>query len=290
MYYAATVAFVSMSGFTGLGSAQLLQAVVLLVAACVFFCRNSSHDSMRPRWYRGRFREMWRFSRDSQLIAIAIVSFDPITKAALARFGGLSEIAIFEIASRYVVQVRTLIGAAYSVVVPVIARVSDHGTREVAGIYTRSCVLLVAVSFPLFAGLAVSLPAVSEAVLGRYERMFVVFGGMLTVGWFANALSMPAWSVNIGKRELTLNGMTQAIVLACNAGLAWMLGYLLGGVGVVAGSSAALTIGALFLTITYHRQSGCAFREWFPVHKCLGSARERAGDDPLLDHAPRVGT
>ena len=136
---------------------------------------------------------------------------------------------------------------------------------EVAGIYTRSCVLLVAVSFPLFAGLAVSLPAVSEAVLGRYERTFVVFGGMLTVGWFANALSLPAWSVNIGKRELTLNGMTQAIVLACNAGLGWMLGYLLGGVGVVTGSSAALTIGALFLTITYHRQSGCAFREWFPV-------------------------
>ena len=128
VYYAATVAFVSMSGFAGLGSAQLLQAVVLLVAACVFFCRNSSHDPMRPRWYRERFREMWRFSRDSQLIAIANVFFDPITKAALARFGGLSETAIFEIASRYVVQVRTLIGAAYNVVVPVIARVSDHGT------------------------------------------------------------------------------------------------------------------------------------------------------------------
>ncbi|UCE07546.1 MAG: hypothetical protein JSW07_05795, partial [bacterium] len=85
-----------------------------------------------------------------------------------------------------------------------------------------------------------------------YERVFVLFTTLISIGWFLNTLSSPAYFVNLGTGELCWNLMGHIAIALLNAGLGFLLGTFFGGIGVVAAWLFSLTLGSSIIFLSYH--------------------------------------
>ncbi len=75
-------------------------------------------------------------------------------------------------------RMRGLIVESNRVVVPVIAGMDELG-QQARHLYARNVHFLLFLLTPLFALVAIAIPAISEWWLGRYNTQFVVLGSSL---------------------------------------------------------------------------------------------------------------
>ena len=110
------VVFVQAYGFIGLGYAQVLQAVLILISSW-FVLRGELRDlPLFPcRWRRSLFLEMLHYGINFQISSIAIMLYEPVTKWLMSYFGGLAMTGYYEMASRMVAQFRAIPVAANQV-------------------------------------------------------------------------------------------------------------------------------------------------------------------------------
>jgi O-antigen/teichoic acid export membrane protein len=90
--------------------------------------------------------------------------------------------------------------------------------------------------------------------IGHYEKAFVGFGILLSIGWFFNTLSAPSYFVNLGTGELRWNVVSHVAIAVFNAVLGLIFGVYFRGNGVVIAWVISLTLGSSLIYLSYHKK------------------------------------
>lgn len=257
-------------GLLGVGVAQVLQGVVLLVGG---WLAVRAVLGLRERLPRGaswsQLRRLIGFGSSFQLIAAFQLATELLIKSVLTQRAGLPAAGIFEIAQRLAMQLRAPLASACQVLVPAIAGTA-HDRDGIARLYERSSRLLGFATLVAFGALLVSWPLLTKLLLGRFDPELYVIAMLVTVGWGLNLLTAPAYFALLGTGSTVWHvaghGLTAAVLAAMAFGTmrgsdpgALVLGYVL-----------ALVTGSAFVVIGLHRRLPVQFRNVLPPGLALG--------------------
>ncbi|HUF09195.1 MAG TPA: oligosaccharide flippase family protein [Rhodothermales bacterium] len=255
---------VKSNGLVGLAQAQLAQAALLLIATWVTLKKMEPSLPVLPyRWNYQTFKETLGYSITFQGISVTKLLFEPVTKVLLAKFAGASTLGYFEFAHRMVFQIRSLIVTAYQAVVPTIADLQERRPDLIRDIYTESLRLLMYIVGPALGFFILLSPLVSRLWIGTIVPDFVLFSGLVFVGWFLNVLSAPAYFSNAGTGRLRWNFLGHLLTGVINVVLGIVLGYYFGAIGVVAAFSIALVVGSFATAGPYHAENHIPLSPFF---------------------------
>ena len=125
-------------GITGMAYAQAGQSIFVASSAFVSSLKLINLTSfLRSRWSKAAFKQMFSYGVKFQFISVCQMLYEPTTKALLSKFGGLSLVGFYEMASRLVSQVKSLLVNANQVMVPVIAAALHNNKEEITKIYKK---------------------------------------------------------------------------------------------------------------------------------------------------------
>lgn len=252
-------------GLRGVAYAAVMQNFTIMALSWFFLKRQLPILPIIPyKWNKKLFKEMLSYSINFQLISVSIMLYDPITKAFLSKFGSLSMVGYYEMASRMVLQFRALIVSANQVIVPAIADLQEKMSEKIQAVYLTSYNLLFYLSLPLYSFTIVCAPLISELWIGHYESVFVVFMILIAVGWFLNTFNVPAYFTFLGIGELRWNVAGHIATGVLNALLGFVLGSLYGGMGVVVAWIISLALGSSIIYIAYHIRNKIPLSELIP--------------------------
>lgn len=256
---------VSSHGLMGLAYAQLANSVILLLGSWLMLKRHLPRLPFFPqRWDRKLFREIAGYSVNFQIVSILAMLYDPITKALLTKFGGLSMAGYYDMSSRMLLQFRSLIVSANQVLVPVVADLQETNPDHIRTVYRDCFRLLAYIALPLYFIIMALTPIISELWIGRYESVFVQFSIMLSVGWLINSLIVPAYFVYLGTGDLTWNVISHITIGLLNAGLGFILGTIYGGLAVVAAWVFSLVVGSCIVFYSFYFKNKLSLADLFP--------------------------
>jgi len=252
-------------GLIGLAFARVTQNVIVLLSSWFLLRRYLPLLPVLPcKWSRKIFNEIIGYSINFQIISLFVMLYDPVTKALLSRFGGLSALGYYEMASRMIIQLRALIVSANQVIVPAIADLQERIPDKIQLLYLTSYQLLFYLALPLFSLIIVLTPLISQLWIGHYERIFVTFTTLLAIGWFLNTLASPAYFANLGIGKLRWNVLGHIAIALLNAGFGLLLGILYGGIGVVLAWVFSLALGSSIIYLSYHATHKIPLTELLP--------------------------
>jgi len=242
-------------GFVGLVYAQLLQGGFVLLASWYLLRQQLDALPIIPyRWRYGRLVELVRFGFNFQLANLATLLCDPITKALLSKFGGPVLVGYYEMASRMVLQVRSIVVAAIQAMVPAVAALNDSAPSKIPAFYGKAFKSVAYVSSSVFCGLAILTAVVSELWLGYFSSEFLTFTMILIPGWWFNTVTVPAYFSNVGTGQLGWNTLGQTVIGILNVILGWAFGMAFGGMGVALGYLTALIAGSTLILLQFHHR------------------------------------
>jgi len=264
-YLLLAVWLVPRHGLMGLAYAQAIQAAAALLVTWSLLRRRISGLPLVPRrWDRVLFREMAAYGFHFQLITASQAVREPVTKALLARFGGLALTGYYDLASRWVVTFRELIVQANQVLVPTISQLQERDPDQIPSVYRESYRLVFFLAVPVFASLTVLSPLVSRVWIGHYEPVFAEFVAIVALGWLVNVLSNPAYVVGLGTGTLRWVSAGCATTAILNAGLGFFAGLFGGGIAVVAASAFSLASGYVIVLAAHHLANRVPFGQLLP--------------------------
>jgi O-antigen/teichoic acid export membrane protein len=252
-------------GLIGVAYARVIQNILVFLISWFLVRRYLKVLPVVPyRWSRERFNEIVGYGLNFQIIAITNMFFEPVTKALLSKFGGLSMVGYFEMATKMIQQFRALIVSANQVVVPVIAEMKEKIPEKIQSVYLTSYQLMFYLALPLFSFIIVSTPLISELWVGHYERVFTDFSILLAVGWMLNTLNVPSYVAYLGIGDLRWNVLAHISIGLLNAALGFAGGVYFGGYGVVIAWVFSLALGSSIVYVSYHLKYNIPFYELFP--------------------------
>jgi O-antigen/teichoic acid export membrane protein len=270
LYLGLVFLWVPSYGLLGLAYAQVFQASSVLIVSWLLLRRELNVLPLVPyHWHRNLFFEMLSYGINFQLISIIGMLSDPLTKALLSKFGGLTMVGYYEMAYRMVIQFRAIIVNANQVLVPVIAGLQEKTPEHIEHIYKNSYRLLMYIILPFQAGLVVAIPFISKLWIGHYEKTFIIFATLIVIGFTINMLNVPAYFANLGTGRLLWNTIGHVVIGVLNGILGVVMGIYYGGMGVVVASVIAMIIGSSVIVIAYHFENDISLKEIFPKEMFL---------------------
>lgn len=265
LYLVLVFALVPRHGLLGLAYSQVIQAAACYLASWFLLRRCLTRLPFLPRrWDRALFREVAGYGIHFQLITASQAVREPVTKALLAKFGGLAFTGYYDMALRWVVTFRELIVQANQVLVPTISGLRERDPDSIPAVYRESYRLIFFLALPAFAFLAVLSPIVSIVWIGRAEPVFVLFVVLLAGAWLVNVLSNPAYVVDLGTGALQWVSIGCVATALLNAALGFFAGKHGGGSAVVVAYAFSLAAGYAAVVVAYHLENRVPFAQLLP--------------------------
>ncbi len=244
-------------GLIGLAWAQIGQSATLTLLAVLLLRRILPELGPVPLAFSGsHFRAMRKYGVSLQLYNLAAFVFEPTTKFLLSHFGGLATVGLYEIASRLISQVRSLVVNAIQVMVPALAGVYGQDADRAFDTYQKMVRMIWVLALPTMATIAIFLPAISDWWLGRIEPTFVLYARILLVAWTLNLVCSPAFFMALASGRLKWNLRGTALGSLLNLLLGPLLGAIFGPTGVVLSASVSLATLSLTILICNHLNFG----------------------------------
>lgn len=254
-YFLLCLWWVPAYGLLGLAYAQVAQNIAILIFSWFLLKKFSTGLPFLPwRWEKHLFKEMIGYGINFQIISVAAMFFDPITKILLSRFGGLTTVGFYEMANKLILQFRALILSANQALVPAIADMKEKSPGRIKEVYLASFRLLLYLTAPLYSLIIAAMPLISSVWIGRQEPLFCSFGVLLGVGWFFNVLAGPAYVGYLGIGDLRWNVVGHITIGILTIALGFLGGLLYKGTGVVVGWVVSLISGSVLIIFSYNRQ------------------------------------
>lgn len=193
-------------GLKGLALAQVIQFTAVLAVSRLMLIRHVEDIQLFPRLPKLRVvRALFSYGWRIQLAGLANFLTDPLAKMLLAHFGGLSSVAIYELASKVVVQAKSLLVSAAMPLIPVFARAGPLSGDTAMTIIARGNAWLFPLVGTLIIGVNLAAPFVSLAMLGRIDGELILFVLLLAAGHGLNALSLFVYLYAQGSGKLGWN-------------------------------------------------------------------------------------
>lgn len=200
-------------GVIGFGAAQVLQQAAMLALGWLVLRRYVHGLGWLPRyWQRAAFVETTGYAVKLNAIGIMGLMFEPLAKFTFNHAGGPGLVALYELASRLVIQIRSLVIAAATPLVPAFAAHSgtdDLGFQSLLRKTTRMTALAaIGATLTTLTG----IPVISLIVLGKFSSELVFLTAALTAGWSLNILVVPIYFAAQAVDVLRWNFASHAII------------------------------------------------------------------------------
>lgn len=253
-------------GLVGVAAASVLQNLWLLVVTrYALKKRLPSLPVFRYRWDRALFKEMLGYGVKFQVMSVAAMVTDPVTKVFMSRFGGLAAVGYYEMCNRMVQQLRAFIVTPGFTLVPAAADLKERAVERIKALYDSSYNLTFCVAAAVYGLVIMYAPLISRVWIGHYEKTFVTFTVLLSIAWFFNVLAVPAYFINLGTGDLRWNVAAHVGAAIVNGLAGFVLGRHLGSFGVVlAWVIALISCGGLVVSVGYHISHGIPLSRLIP--------------------------
>ncbi len=256
---------VPVHGLFGLACAQVIQTAAILAVAWHLLRRHAPALPIVPhRLDATLLRELAAYGFHFQLITASQALREPVTKALLAKFGGLAFTGLYDLANRLVFTVREMLAQANQVLVPTVSHLHERDPQSVPAVYRESYRVIFFLAVPSFAIVAVLSPFISYIWIGRYEPVFVEFVCLLAAGWLVNLLSNPAYVIALGTGTLRWVSLGCVATATLNVCLGFMGGAHFGAIAVVAANAISLAVGYLVVLAAYHFENRVPLAQLLP--------------------------
>nr|WP_315464251.1 oligosaccharide flippase family protein [uncultured Rhodoferax sp.] len=266
MYLAGALWLVPNYGLEGLAKGQFAQSFALVVLSWITLRKQLPSLSQLPCvWKRSVFKEMFSYALNFQVSGMAAMLFDPTIKFFITKFGGLSDVAFYEMANQVVLKVRGILISAFQAIVPTIASVKQVEQDRLKALYRKSYGILSFIAVPYFVGLTVALPLISILWIGHLESKFLTFGIILSLGWMLTNIGVPAFFYNIGTGQLGWNTASQFCSTGLLIPLALCSGIYYGSFAIVTSAMFAAAAANLGLAVIVQYRMKVPVRELMPV-------------------------
>lgn len=264
LYMLLAIVLVERWGFVGLGWAQLAQSIFVLISAWVTLRSQILLPLLPWRWTRERFSEMIAYNIHLQIGSLSSLLGDPVAKILLGRYGDLSTVGYFEMATKLVSQFRAVVVNVNQLLVPVIARLKNDDTMSVHALYEKTHRLLFLISVTFFGALLAVVPTISELWLGKLNHTFSMVCMVMLPAMAINTMAGAAFFSNLGTGDASSNSSVQLAMGIINLCLGWVMGSALGGTGVILAYGLSIVIGSAFLMMRFHRSNGISYSSLLP--------------------------
>jgi O-antigen/teichoic acid export membrane protein len=194
-------------------------------------------------------KEVLAFSVKNQVGWLAdLVNFQT-DKVVIALAVDVRAAAVYEIASRVVMGVRSAAILTVSALIPTAAaRIVSEGKHVIGEMYGRYMLRSSSIAFPLFMLAAVSAPFLLVAWLGDAPGDSELLVPFLTLAYLVNITTGVGSTIAIGAGHPGMVSLNSLLIAALNVALTVALAPILGVWGVVGGTFLALLLGTLRFT------------------------------------------
>lgn len=252
LLFALSVVLTPKFGLKGLIFAQIVQAAVVLLASIYFLSKYIKRIfTFQWNWSKRLFKEIIDYGLKMQALSFMQMSFEPITKAFLSKYGGLAMVGYYEMASRLVTQLRGLIVSANQVIIPVVAEAKETNEDYVKTLYIKTFSIVLLFDIVLITGIIISVPIVSFFWIGEIVPFFLFAVVLNSIVAFVNICSNPAYFSYLGEGKLNWLIYSYLAISIINPFLGYILGVNFGGYGVILGWNVAFLIGSLLVLFSY---------------------------------------
>ncbi|WP_159479127.1 lipopolysaccharide biosynthesis protein [Chryseobacterium sp. 18068] len=239
----------------GVAISQLLQSVFIFLTALVFTIKINPNNRLKYwKWSSQSFRELFNYGYKFQLVSISQLLYEPATKFLLTKYGGLSLVGHYEMATKAVNQFRALLTNANQVVVPVIAEKAKSGDSSfLQDFYVKMNRILLLLTLPLSTILIIATPFISLIWLGTFNDDFIFSMLVLAVMTLINIMCGPAYYSSLGEGRLNVLVIVHVGMAIANIIFGLLLGELMGGYGIILAWGIALSLGSCIVIFTYNK-------------------------------------
>jgi len=236
-------------GSSGLALARVGQGFFMLVVSVAVFSVMTLRRSCRIRIDLKSFRRLYRFGTKMIGLGALQLAIEPVSRMLVLKFGSLADVTVFEMASRLVMQFRSVSLAAGQVFIPAFAKHNDAGGGRQGEMYAAVRRTLATFAVPGTAALIALGPPLEMYWVAARDGRFPTFLTILALGWLSNVIAAPAVFLSLGKRQLRPLYVSHGI-MTLGALSAGVLGGLLAGVdGTVAGIGLAVMGSSVYLLL-----------------------------------------
>jgi O-antigen/teichoic acid export membrane protein len=217
-----------------------------------------------------------------QALSISGMTFDPLVKFTLSATCGLAGVGTYEMASRFIQQIRQIIIAPAMNIAPMFSQ-NEHARSKLQDIYSQSATWISIGGAVFFAVTSASAPIASIYWFHKINYDFISASFLLSIGWLLNILSAPGYLLGMGLGQVRWNIAGTLATSAISAGLCYA-GAGLGYSSTVAGISVGIGIGAVLSSIANCRVAGLSA---FPSpHQYVSILRKPFRSGPAPERAP----
>jgi O-antigen/teichoic acid export membrane protein len=250
-------------GLMGLAYTQIVQYVLWILIGWIMLRRQIKGLSIIPlRWHKSQFQRMWCYGVNFQLMTIMVILSEPLAKGLLSYYTNLSAVAYFEMANRFVLQVRAFLASANQVITPYISKVHTTEPSKVVSIYLENLKWVSLTASAAFSLVFAAGPLVSFIWLGEIENQFLIFLVMLSIGCFINTFAMPAYFANLGMNNLRPNVWSHFATMVTMVSAALLLGPWFKPYGSAAAWPIGLIIGSYIVNAGMMRYAAIERSSW----------------------------
>lgn len=265
--FALSVLLTPKFGLKGLIFAQIFQAIIVLVASIYYLSKSiKSIFTLQWNWSKSLFKEIINYGIKMQALSFMQMSFEPITKALLSKYGGLAMVGYYEMASRLVTQLRSLIVSANQVIIPVVAEAKETKETYVKELYIKTFSIVLLFDIVLITGIIITAPIVSFLWIGKIVPFFLFAVVLNSIVAFVNICSNPAYFSYLGEGKLNWLIYSYIGITLLNPILSYFLGIEFNGYGVVVGWNIAFLIGSLLVLFSYHQKNHISLKSLLSLH------------------------
>lgn len=257
-------------GLLGFVWAQIVQFFALAIMARMLLRREVRELGWLPRRFRlHRLKEILSYGVKVQMTGWAGFLGDPLARLLLNRYGGLAPTAVYEIASKVVVQVRMVIAAGAIPLIPMFAAGESDGREKQVGQIRQINGFLIKLISASVVLICLSSPLVAYIMLGKPTELFAVFTGLLMFGWSTNMMSMVLYLYGHGLGFLKWNIIGNMSVAVGTIVFAFFFTPLFGAGAIVGGFALGLILSSAIIIVGNAHVIGAPVARLFPLDMIL---------------------
>lgn len=255
IYMVLAIIFINKYDIIGLAYAQVLQALIFLILGMVWSKKRvQNFNFFYFKWHKDLMKKVFNYGMNFQVIGLSQMLYDPITKAVLSKYGSLDYVAIFEMASKLVIQVRAISAGIIQNVVPKIVTLNfTDGSERMLDAYKKINNINLIL---LFSSLVLIIPfsnIISIFIFGESDPRFIVVLIIICVGWLLNSLNIPSYMINLGTGDLKWNVIPSLLIGILNLIFCGFVGIIFkNGLYIIVTWILVLVFGSSLIILEYH--------------------------------------
>jgi O-antigen/teichoic acid export membrane protein len=250
--------FIQKYGIYGLFYSQIIQAVCTFILSFLLIKLNIKQYKFSTfTTNRELIIGIANYGLKFQLVSILQMLCEPITKFFLSRYGGLSLLGVFEMASRLIIQTRIILSTMTTNLLPKLVDVNITQSKEkVQELFIKVFKLNYDIFSIVFGLILLFCPIIVRLWLGEINEELIFMIRILTVAWFINSTMIVPYVYNLGSGDLKANIISHGLMASLN--LTFGLGialFNLDAYNFVYGWALSLIIGSIYLLVEYTKRN-----------------------------------